>query len=61
MVEHSEPDIKNLSVTEEKGDVKRFETVSFGKASSQGAEREKRAKTFYRGGDKRRKAKTLCD
>ena len=49
-----------MSVTEEKGDVKRFETVSFGKASSQGAEREKRAKTFYRG-DKRRKAKTLCD
>lgn len=61
MVEHSEPYIKNLSVTEEKGDVKSFETVTFGKASSQGAEREKRAKTFYRGGDRRRKSKTLYD
>lgn len=60
MVELSEPDIKNVSVTEEE-DVKRFETVSFGKANSQGAEREKRAKTFCRGGDRRRKSKTLYD
>lgn len=61
MVEHSEPDIKNLSVTEEKGDVKRFEIVSLEKPAVREQRGEKRTKTFYRGGDRRRKAKTLCD
>lgn len=50
-----------MSVTEEKGEVKSLETVTFETPSSQGAERERRAKTFYRGGDRRRKSKTRYD
>ena len=57
MVEHSEPDIKNVSVTEEK-DVERFETVSFGKANSQGAERGKKSQNILQ--RRRQKKKKRC-